>query len=86
MDNRCHPQLNFCPIPLRAQFVFNCPRPEDQLPRYNESFAKHYALPMIAAIYADNDTTREQCLKNHFPNIATTNNYTVPCGINNWVN
>ncbi|VDN02555.1 unnamed protein product [Thelazia callipaeda] len=55
-ENRCLPYINFCPLPSRTQFTFNCPRPLEELPFYNETFARLYVLPMIASVYAANDS------------------------------
>ena len=43
-----------CPLHMRAQHAFNCP--QNDVPEYDESFAKSVALPLMAAAAAPNSS------------------------------
>ncbi|VDK53099.1 unnamed protein product, partial [Cylicostephanus goldi] len=65
-----------CKTPITR--ALNCPRLPDPAYAYNETFARYYITPIVAAVFAKNP---EPCLKAQVPHVSYYKNVHVKCAL-----
>ncbi|KAK6757687.1 hypothetical protein RB195_015477 [Necator americanus] len=70
----CEPLTSNCTNKIKL--IVNCPRLPDPAYAYNETFARYYMTPIVAAVFGDSP---EPCLRAQLPHVAYYKNIRVNC-------